>query len=147
MHAAFLWAFLAWVRMLAVSLLIAVAIERVWSRFRLICSTELLMLRAVPRIVDTVPLMLRAVPLIVVADPLIEIARPSIDLARRMISASSPSSGLAVFRIELASSLVLFSWSTASVAVLMPRPVLAMFSAFALIDSAVVAVRWSSTAA
>ncbi len=90
-----------------------------------------------------VPLMPRAVPLMLPALLLMEVARPSTDLARRTISSSLPSRGLAVSRMDAASSLVRPSLSTAWVAVLMPPPVVAITPALSLMCSACHAVRWS----
>src|SRR3954447_20429965 len=138
---------LALVRMLPVSVLMALARARVVSRLVLIWATPSLMERAVPKMVDAVPLMPLAVPLMVPALALMDVARPSTDLARRMISSSLPCRGLAVSRMEPASSLVRPSLSTAWVAVLMPPPVVAITPALSLMCSACHAVRWSRTTA
>src|SRR5215212_10586132 len=63
------------------------------------------------------------------------------------ISSSLASRGLAVSRMDAASSLVRPSLSTAWVAVLMPPPVVAITPALSLMCSACHAVRWSRTTA
>ena len=82
-------------------------------------------------------------PLIVPAVPLMDFASPSTDWASVTTCASFPSSGLALVRIELAVSFVRLSWMTESVAMLIPCPVLAMFSALWLMRFAALAVRAS----
>src|SRR5438270_7060733 len=138
---------LALVRMLPVSVLMALANAIVVSRFVLIWATPSLMERAVDRMVDAVPLMPLAVPLMVPALLLMEVARPSTDLASWTIWSSLPCSGLAVSRMDPASSLVRPSLSTAWVAVLMPPPLWAITPALELMCSACHAVRWSRTTA
>jgi len=73
-----------------------------------------------------------------------DFASPSTDWARVTTWASLPFNGLALSRIEPAVWFVRLSWITESVAVLMPCPVLAMFSALWLIRFAALAVRASS---
>src|SRR5882724_6108139 len=100
-----------------------------------------LIFTALPLIAEAVPLIVPPVLLIVPAEPLMDLASPSTDWASVMTWANFTSSGLALFRMELAVSLVRLSWMTESVAVLMPCPVLAMFSALWLIRFAALAVR------
>src|SRR5687768_11867808 len=99
-----------------------------------------------PLMAVAVPLIVEPVPLIVPAVPLMDFASPSTDWARPMTWLSLPSSGWALLRMELAVSLVRVSWITESVAVLMPCPVLAMFSALWLMRLAARAVRASNDA-
>src|SRR5438093_304958 len=72
--------------------------------------------------------------------------RPSTALAISTIWASSPCSGRVDDRMEEAVSFVRRSWMIESVAVLMPRPVLAMVAALALIWSVARIVRARSVA-
>src|SRR5581483_1106539 len=110
--------------------LMLVALPEIDLAVPLIVLAVPLILVALPLIAPAVPLMVPPVLLMVPAVPLIDLASPSTDWARVITWASLPSSGLALVRMELA--------------VLMPWPFLAMFSALWLMRLAALAVRASS---
>src|SRR5579884_1072458 len=134
-------------RMAAARLSMPFAVLLIVAAVPLIVLTLLLMLVALLLIVVAVPLIVPAVPLMTTAVWLIDFARPSMSRAVASVVLSRPCSGLALDKIEDASSLVRFSSITGSVATLILPAFPAIVCAFLSMLCAAASVRASSAAA
>jgi hypothetical protein len=134
-------------RMAAARLSMPLAVLLIVAAVPLIVPTLWLIPVAVLLIVVAVPLMVPAVPLIVTAVVLIDFANPSMSRAVASVVLSRPCSGLALDKIEDASSLVRFNSTTGSVATLILPAFPAIVCAFLSMLCAAANVRASRAAA